>query len=63
VQVFKHQEQPLHLTFAQQYTLQRRQGALAALGWIEMAERAVVGQSVQKSEQRRDHVLEGRVQR
>ena len=63
VQILADQEQGLHLAFAQQHALERREGALAALGWIKLAERAVVGQGVQEREQRRDHVLEGRVQR
>src|SRR5262249_23335662 len=43
VQILKHQEQGLYLAFAQQHALERREGALAALGGIKLAERAVVG--------------------
>src|SRR5262249_21913958 len=63
VQVLTDQEQGLLLAFTQQHALERREGALAALGGIELAERAVVGQGVQEREQGRDRVLEGRVQR
>ena len=48
VQILADQEQGLHLAFAQQHALERREGALAALGWIKLAERAVVGQGVQE---------------
>jgi hypothetical protein len=63
VQILADQKQGLHLAFAQQHALERREGALAALGGIKLAERAIVGQDVQEREQRWDHVLEGRVQR
>ena len=63
VQVLEDQQQRLHLAFAQQQTLERRERALAALGRIELVERAVIGQHVKEREERRQRVLEGFVQR
>src|SRR5262249_5806505 len=62
VQVREHQEQRLHLTFAQQHALERCERALAALGRIELAERALVRQRVEQCEERRQGVVQGLVQ-
>ena len=63
VQVFADEEQRLHLAFAQQHPLERLQGALAPLGWIEPQEGAVLWQSLQQRQQGRNRVLERLVQR
>ena len=51
----------MHLAFAQQHALECRKQALAALGWVELAERAVVGQRVEQRQERGQRVLEGLV--
>jgi hypothetical protein len=43
-------------------TLERLQGALASLGWVQRGKRAVRRQDVQEGQQCRDGVLEGLVQ-
>ena len=63
MQVLKDQQQRLHLTFAQQETLERLDRALTPLRWLELQEGTVVRQDVQQGQQRRDHRLEGLVQR
>jgi hypothetical protein len=57
VQILEDQQQWLHLALAQQHALECLQGALAALGGLERAEGAVVGQRVQQPEERRDGLL------
>ena len=63
VQVFKDQQQRLHLAFAQQHALEAVERALAPLRRIELQKRAVLRQGVQQRQQRREGVLEGLVQR
>ena len=63
MQIFEDQQHRLHLAFAQQHTLERGEGALAPLRWIELQERTVVRQGVQEPQQRRTRVLERRVER
>ena len=48
VQILKHQQQRLHLAFAQQQTLERLQDALAALRGLELQKGAIVRQGVQQ---------------
>ena len=48
VEIFEHQQQRLHLTFAQEYPLEGIEGALASLRWIECQERAVFWERVQE---------------
>ena len=62
VQVFKDQQQRLHLAFAQQQALEAVERALAPLRWIERQERTVRWQGVQEGEQRRDRRLQRLVQ-
>ena len=62
VQILEHQQQRLHLTFAQQHALERLERALAALRRIEAAKRTVLRQDLQEGEQRRNRVLEGLIQ-
>ena len=63
VQVFKHQQQRLHLAFAQQHALEGLEGVLAALRRVEGAKRTVLRQHLQQRQQRREGVLQGRVER
>ena len=63
VQVLKHQQQRLHLAFAQQHALEGLEGALAALRRIEGAKRTVLRQHLQERQQRREGVLQGLVER
>ena len=63
VQVFKHQQQRLHLTFAQQHALEGLEQALATLRRVEAAKRTVVREHLQQGQERRDSVLKGLVQR
>jgi hypothetical protein len=53
----------VHLAFAQQHALERREQALAALRRVEGAKRTVVRQHLQERQQRRNGVLQGLVQR
>ena len=48
MQVFKHQQQWLHLAFAQQHALECREQALAALRRVEAAKRTVVREYFQR---------------
>src|SRR5262249_5498413 len=63
VQVFADQQQRLHLTFAQQHTLECLERALTPLRWIQTQERAVLRQDIQQREQRRDSVLKSGIER
>ena len=63
VQVFKHQEQRLHLAFAQQDALQRLQGAAPPLQGVQGQERTVGGQGFEQGQHGRHGVLEGVIQR
>ena len=63
VQVLEHQQQRLHLTLAQQDALERLEGALAPLQWIELEEWAVLRQGLQEHQQRWDGVMKTLVQR
>ena len=63
VQVLKHQEQRLHLAFAQQHALEPVERALAALRRVEVQKGTVVRQRLQERQQRREGLLEGLVQR
>src|SRR5262249_6833295 len=63
VQILEYQQQRLHLAFAQQQTLERRQRALAPLRWIKLQEGAVLWQGVQQRQQRRHRVLKRCVER
>jgi hypothetical protein len=58
VQVFKDQEQGLHLAFAQQHPLEPVERALAALRRVEIEKGAVVRHGVQERQQRREGLLE-----
>ena len=62
VQVLKDQQQRLHLAFSDHQALERVQGAPAALRRVERQEGVVVQQGVQQPQQRRDRVLEGRIE-
>src|SRR5262249_36258561 len=53
VQILEDQEQRLYLAFTQQHAFERRERTLAALGRIELAEWAVVGQRVEERQERR----------
>ena len=63
VQILEHQQQRLHLAFAQQHALERLERALAALRRVEGAKRTVVRQHLQEGQQRREGVLQGLVER
>ena len=63
VQVFEYQQQGLHLALPQQEPFERGESALAPLRRVERQEWAVLRQSVEQGEQRRDDVLEGLVER
>src|SRR5206468_6942332 len=63
MQVLKHQQQRLHLAFAQQETLERLEGALTPLRWIELPEGTVVWQSLQERQEGRDGVLQPLIER
>ena len=63
VQVFADQQQRLPLTFAQQHALEGVERALAPLRRVELQERALRRQSVQKRQQGWNRVLERLVQR
>src|SRR5262249_55432533 len=63
VYILEHQEQRLHLALTEEHPLEGIERALAALGWIKREERAVLRQGVQERQQRRDRVLEGRIER
>ena len=56
--VLKHQEQGLHLAFAQQHALEPVKRALAALRRVEVQEGAVVRHGVQERQQGGEGVLE-----
>ena len=62
VQVFKDQQQGLHLAFAQQHALERGEGPLPSLRRIERQERAVGGQRLQECQQCRDGLLQRLIQ-
>ncbi len=62
VQILTHQQQRLHLAFAQQQALECLQDALAALQGLELQKGAIVWQGVQQREQGRDDLLEGLIQ-
>src|SRR5439155_11825960 len=57
------EQQRLLLALAQEYPLEGVEGALAALGRIELNKRAVVRQGIQERQQSGKGVLEGRVER
>jgi hypothetical protein len=63
VQVFEDQQHRLLLTLTQEHALERLEGALAPLRGIELQERAVLRQRVEERQQRRDRLLESRVER
>ena len=63
VQVFEDQQQRLPLTFAQQHALEGVECALAPLRRVEVQERALRWESVQKRQQGWKRVLERLVQR
>ena len=63
VEILEHEEQGLHLTFAQQHALQRLQRAAPPLEGVEGQERTVRWQGFEQGEHGRDGVLEGVVQR
>ena len=63
VQVFKDQEQGLHLAFAQQHALEPVEGALAALRRVQVQKGAVVRHGVQERQQGGEGVLERLVER
>ena len=60
VQIFEHQQQRLHLAFAQQQALERLQGAPPPLRGVERQERTVVRQGFQQRQQRRARCPGGR---
>ena len=62
VQVFEHQQQGLHLAFAQQDALQRLQGAAPPLQRVEVQEWTVCRQGFEQGEHRRHSILESLVQ-
>src|SRR5262245_32839207 len=62
VQIFKDQEQRLHLTFAQQYALECGERALPPQLRIKPQKWAIGGQRIQESQQRRNSLLQGFVQ-
>ena len=61
MQVLKDQQQRLHLAFAQQ-ALERLEGALPPLRWIELPEGTVIWQSLQER-QEGDGVLQPLIER
>ena len=63
VQILADQQQRLHLAFAQQQALERRECALATLCRIELAEWAGIGQHVKERAEHRQGVLEGLIKR
>ena len=63
VQVLKDQEQRLYLALMQQDACERFERALASLGWVKTQEWAVFWEGIQQRQQRRDGVLECRVER
>ena len=63
VQILEDQHQWLHLAFAQQHPLEGVERALAALRRVKLQEGAVVREGIQQREQRRNRLLEGRVER
>ena len=63
VQVFKDQQQGLHLAFAQQDALQRLQGAAPPLQGVQGQERTVGRQGFEQGQHGRHGVLEGVIQR
>ena len=63
MQILEHQQQWLLLALAQEHPLEGVEGALASLRRIELQERTVLRQGLQERQQRRDRVLEGRVER
>jgi hypothetical protein len=63
VQVFKDQQQRLHLTFAQQHALERLQHALTPLRRLELLERTVLWEDVQQGEERGKRLLQRLVER
>ena len=63
VQVFEHQQQGLHLAFAQQDALQRLQGAAPPLQGVQGQERTVRRQGFEQGEHGRHRVLERVIQR
>jgi hypothetical protein len=62
VQVLEHQQQRLRLALAHEHARESGERALAALGWIELQEWAIVGQYVKEREERWQRVLEGLIQ-
>ena len=58
VQILEHQQQGLHLTFAQQHPLEPIERALAAMHRVQVHKGAVVRQGIQEPQQRREGVLE-----
>ena len=63
VQVFEHQQQRLHLAFAQQDALQRLQGAAPPLQGVQGQERTVGRQGFEQGQHGWHRVLEGLIQR
>src|SRR5215831_21021392 len=63
MQVLEDRQEWLLLALAQAYPLEGVERALAALGWIELPKRAVFRQGVQERQQRRDGVLQCRIER
>jgi hypothetical protein len=63
VQILTDQQQGLYLALAQQHPLERSECVLAALRGIELQERAIRRQGIQQYEERRDGIVEGRVER
>src|SRR5262249_39525912 len=62
VQILAYQEEGLLLALAQQHPLEGIEGPLAALRGIKLREHAVLWQDIEECEQRRDRVLEGRIE-
>src|SRR6516165_7328911 len=63
VQILEDQQQRLFLALAQEHPLEGVEGTLAALRGIELEERAILRQGVEERQQRRDRVLESRIER
>src|SRR5262245_14044871 len=63
VEILEHDDERLHLTFAQQQTLDGFERSLPALRRIEAVPAVIVDRGVEKSEQRRERWLQGAIQR
>jgi hypothetical protein len=63
MQVLKDQQERLYLAVAQQEPLQGREGALTALGRVQVQKGTVLWQRLQERQQRRKRLLESLIQR